>query len=121
MSNDKILKQRQQAEIYFQDLRDRICAAFELIEQDHGDKNAKFQFTKWERGENEGGGVMSKMKGKIFQKVGVNVSQVWRWSNGYSYPAEKHLTKILKIFRKSSAIHLFGKKPKRSDKGKKRK
>jgi coproporphyrinogen III oxidase len=77
MSDDIILTQREQTTNFFQDLRDRICAAFELIEQDHGDKNAKFKFTKWERGANEGGGLMSKMKGDIFEKVGVNFSTVY--------------------------------------------
>jgi len=57
------------AETYFQDLRDRICTAFEV--QD----TAKFVRTPWDRPEG-GGGVISLMKGTTFEKVGVNFSSV---------------------------------------------
>jgi coproporphyrinogen III oxidase len=71
--------QQQAARDWFETLRDRICAAFEEIERESGSK-AKFQFTEWDRtdstGELGGGGVRGLMTGKVFEKVGVNVSTV---------------------------------------------
>lgn len=71
--------QQQAARAWFESLRDRICAAFEQIERDCGSE-AAFVFTPWERtdptGEPGGGGVRGQMSGKIFEKVGVNVSTV---------------------------------------------
>lgn len=61
---------RDRAEKYFQDLRDRICAAFELLD------GGSFERTSWER-PGGGGGLMSAMKGKVFEKVGVNCSTVF--------------------------------------------
>jgi coproporphyrinogen III oxidase len=74
------------ARAWFEALRDRICAAFEAIEdaQDDpfGDRPAgRFQRTGWRRptedGTDGGGGIISVMKGRVFEKVGVNVSTVW--------------------------------------------
>ena len=72
---------QQAARSWFESLRDRICAEFEAIEREAG-SDAAFQFTAWDReaegqapGEG-GGGVRGVMKGKIFEKVGVNVSTV---------------------------------------------
>ncbi|MBC7986085.1 MAG: oxygen-dependent coproporphyrinogen oxidase [Sphingomonadaceae bacterium] len=63
----------------FENLRDRICAAFEAIEAEAGGA-ARFEFIPWERedagGEAGGGGVRGVMKGAVFEKVGVNVSTV---------------------------------------------
>ena len=74
------LDHRQQAaRDWFEDLRSRICAAFEAIEREAG-SDAAFAFLPWERtddaGDEGGGGVRGVMKGKVFQKVGVNVSTV---------------------------------------------
>ena len=74
------LDHRQQAaRDWFEDLRSRICAAFEAIERKAG-SDAVFEFLPWERtddaGDEGGGGVRGIMKGKVFQKVGVNVSTV---------------------------------------------
>jgi coproporphyrinogen III oxidase len=74
------LDHRQQAaRDWFEDLRSRICAAFEAIEREAG-SDAAFEFLPWERpddaGDEGGGGVRGVMKGKVFQKVGVNVSTV---------------------------------------------
>ena len=68
------------AKQWFESLRDSICAEFEAIEREVG-SDAKFAYTPWERdgeaGEDEtGGGVRGLMKGKVFEKVGVNVSTV---------------------------------------------
>ena len=73
--------QQQAARDWFESLRTRICAEFEAIEREAG-SDASFTFTPWDReapgltpGEG-GGGVRGVMKGKIFEKVGVNVSTV---------------------------------------------
>lgn len=67
------------ARTWFESLRDRICAAFVAIEREAGGQ-ADFIFTPWNRDDDEngagGGGVRSQMNGKIFEKVGVNVSTV---------------------------------------------
>jgi coproporphyrinogen III oxidase len=72
-------EQQQAARDWFESLRDRICAAFEDIEREAGSDGA-FVFTPWERtdmtGEPGGGGVRGQMTGKVFEKVGVNVSTV---------------------------------------------
>ena len=71
--------QQQAARDWFESLRDRICAAFEEIEREAGSE-AAFAYTPWERtdasGGPGGGGVRSQMSGKVFEKVGVNVSTV---------------------------------------------
>lgn len=70
---------------WFESLRDQICAEFEAIETEltgtHADKApATFTRSAWDRPDEEGveggGGVMSVMKGRVFEKVGVNVSTV---------------------------------------------
>jgi coproporphyrinogen III oxidase len=67
------------ARAWFEDLRDQICAEFESIEREAG-SDASFQYTPWNREEegnpDPGGGVQGLMKGKVFEKVGVNVSTV---------------------------------------------
>ncbi len=71
--------QQTAARHWFESLRDRICAAFEAIEREAG-SDATFDYTPWDRvdpsGEPGGGGVRGVMKGKVFEKVGVNVSTV---------------------------------------------
>jgi coproporphyrinogen III oxidase len=64
------------ARAWFETLRDSICAEFEAIEREAG-SDASFGYTPWNReAENGGGGVQGLMKGKVFEKVGVNVSTV---------------------------------------------
>jgi coproporphyrinogen III oxidase len=71
--------QQQAARDWFESLRDRICAAFEAIEREAG-SDAAFVYSPWDRedsgGGDGGGGVRGLMKGKVFEKVGVNVSTV---------------------------------------------
>jgi coproporphyrinogen III oxidase len=71
--------QQTAARTWFEHLRDLICAAFEGIERDAG-SDAAFAYTPWDRvdptGAPGGGGVRGVMKGRVFEKVGVNVSTV---------------------------------------------
>ena len=71
--------QQQAARDWFESLRDRICAEFEAIEREAG-SDARFQFIPWDRTDDDGtpggGGVRGQMSGKVFEKVGVNVSTV---------------------------------------------
>jgi len=72
-------EQQQAARTWFESLRDRICAEFEAIEREAG-SDAAFVFTPWDRtdpnGEPGGGGVRGQMNGRVFEKIGVNVSTV---------------------------------------------
>jgi coproporphyrinogen III oxidase len=76
------------ARAWFEKLRDDICTAFEKLEQSlpetapHGtDAPATFVRTPWDRstepGVQSGGGVMSMMHGRVFEKVGVHTSTVF--------------------------------------------
>ncbi len=64
---------------WFESLRDRICASFEEIEREAG-SDAAFEYTPWQREEegnaDPGGGTRGLIKGKVFEKAGVNVSTV---------------------------------------------
>jgi coproporphyrinogen III oxidase len=66
---------------WFRQLRDDICAAFEQLEIEaspalYGENIGKFERKIWSR-EQGGGGEMSLMRGRLFEKVGVNISTVY--------------------------------------------
>lgn len=73
--------QQTRAKLWFETLRDRICAEFEAIEREAG-STARFDYQPWNRATETGaageggGGVRGLMKGTVFEKVGVNVSTV---------------------------------------------
>lgn len=79
-------EQKQQATEWFKALRDQICASFEAIENDSTNpltaqmQPGNFEQKSWDRtnpdGTKGGGGVMSLMHGRVFEKVGVNISTV---------------------------------------------
>jgi len=73
-----------EARAWFETLRDDICAAFEALEDALPANIAKtlgnpapgrFERSEWARA-GGGGGVMAVMRGRVFEKVGVNVSTV---------------------------------------------
>jgi coproporphyrinogen III oxidase len=65
------------ARAWFEALRDRICQAFEAIEDEFAPDAPPARFVRkaWER-QGGGGGIMASMYGRVFEKVGVNVSTV---------------------------------------------
>lgn len=82
--------QKQIAQNWFEDLRNQICLAFEQIEDallpdtQAGDLPAgRFMRKSWLREDPEmgekpaGGGTMAVMRGRVFEKVGVNCSTVF--------------------------------------------
>jgi coproporphyrinogen III oxidase len=76
-----------QAAAWFSHLRDGICTAFEQLEDEQATgphvamAPGRFERTSWERtdatGAPGGGGTMAVMKGRVFEKVGVNISTVF--------------------------------------------
>src|SRR5271165_6435892 len=85
MDAGQLEARKARARQWFESLRDDICAAFEALEADapaklYGSEAARFVRTPWTRTDHSGapggGGVMSMLKGRLFEKVGVHVSTV---------------------------------------------
>ena len=76
-----IERHKAQAGAWFESLRDQILAAFEALEDDapaalYPGAPGRFERKPWVR-EGGGGGVMSMMHGRLFEKVGVHTSTVF--------------------------------------------
>jgi coproporphyrinogen III oxidase len=69
---------KQRASEWFRELRNRICTTFETLEDEleGSGKAGRFERKAWQR-EGGGGGEISIMHGRIFEKVGVNISTVY--------------------------------------------
>ncbi|WP_425100347.1 oxygen-dependent coproporphyrinogen oxidase [Tropicibacter sp. S64] len=86
--SDIMAEQKAQASAWFRALRDEIVAAFEALEDSHAEgpfcdaAPGRFEVTETRRhsddGSDAGGGLMSVLRGgRVFEKVGVNVSTVY--------------------------------------------
>ena len=82
MTLDLVADHKRRAALWFAELRDRICAEFERLENEHrgqmeSQPPGRFERKPWTRpGDDTGGGMMSIMHGRVFEKVGVNISTV---------------------------------------------
>lgn len=77
---DVLAERQKDAANWFRSLRDQICAAFEALEDEaspslYPGEAGRFARTPWQRAEG-GGGEMSMMTGRLFEKVGVHISTV---------------------------------------------
>jgi coproporphyrinogen III oxidase len=88
MATEQLDDRKQRARTWFETLRDEICERFESLERElpagapmSEREPAKFVRSAWQRqdhnGGDGGGGTMSMMHGRVFEKVGVHTSTVF--------------------------------------------
>jgi len=86
MDAAQLESRKARASAWFEALRDEICTAFEALEDDapaelHGAAPGRFERTPWRRtdpsGAPGGGGIMSMLRGRVFEKAGVQASAVF--------------------------------------------
>ncbi len=83
---DDLENRKVQARAWFEDLAVQIIAAFETLESEsdpalYNGEAGRFVRTPWKRAhgpdaEDQGGGMMGMMRGRLFEKVGVHISTV---------------------------------------------
>ena len=81
-----IARLQEEAPLWFATLRDRLCAAFERIEDEAGGpfgeatQPGRFVRKEWQRTDHEGlpggGGTMAVLRGRVFEKAGIHASTV---------------------------------------------
>lgn len=80
-----IESKKQEASAWFRQLRDDLCASFEALEDQLAGPGAdrpsgRFERETWSRADHSGapggGGEMSMMAGRVFEKIGVHISTV---------------------------------------------
>jgi coproporphyrinogen III oxidase len=87
METDEMKARKAAAAAWFEALRDDICRAFEALEQEasgpffpEAQEPGRFRRQPWQRANHDGapggGGTMSLMAGRVFEKVGVHTSTV---------------------------------------------
>ena len=80
LSDPLALERAQRCRAWFDDLRDRLVAAFEALEAEapadlYPGEPGRFELKPWVRAEG-GGGVMGFLRGRVFEKCGLHISEV---------------------------------------------
>src|SRR4051812_22289782 len=78
LKKSNVAPDREEVVTYLKGLRDSICAGFQKLESSAN----KFQRTSWQYSKGKGGGEMSVLRGKTFEKAAVN----WSGVEGDNFP-----------------------------------